>query len=93
MDISASICALFLVELVELMYNSFSYSIWHHIAVPELGSTNPGWIGWIGFRLFSDFKEIDIYVSMCALFLVELVEFMLNIYLLILKLYSLLRVR
>ena len=46
----------------------------------ELGSANPGWIGWISFRLFEDFKEIEISGSMCALFLAELAELMYNSY-------------
>ena len=49
-EISASVCALFLVELVELMYNSYSYLIWKYLVISELGIENHGWIGWISFR-------------------------------------------
>ena len=46
----------------------------------ELGSAYPGWIGWISTRLFYDFREIEISASMCARFLVEFVELILNKY-------------
>ena len=50
------------------------------MAVLELGSANPGWIGWIIFRMFEHFKEIEISANMCALLFVELVELMYNLY-------------
>ena len=62
------------------MLNKYIYSLWDYLAFSELGSAYPGWIGWISFRSFYDFKEIEISASMCARFLVELVELMLNTY-------------
>ena len=73
-------CARFLVELVELMLNTYIYSLWNYLAFSKLGSAFPGWIGWISTRSFWYFKEIKISPSMCLCFLVELVELMLNTY-------------
>ena len=69
--------AQFLVEFVELIYNSYRYSIWYHIAVLELGSGDDGWIS---FRSFKDFREIDIFAIICGLFSVELVDLIINTY-------------
>ena len=65
-----------MVELVELVLNTYIYSFWNNLAFSELGSAYTGWIGWISSR--SDFKEIEIPAGICARFLVELVELMLN---------------
>ena len=73
-------CARFLVELVALRLDTYIYSLWNYLAYSELGSAYPGWIGWISTRLFYDFREIEISASMCARFLVELVELILNTY-------------
>ena len=73
-------CAQFLVELVELIINTYIYSLWDYLAFSELGSAYPGWIGWFSSRSFQDFKEIEISAIVCACFLVELVDLMLNTY-------------
>ena len=71
-------CVRFLVEWVEVMLNTYIYSLWNYLTFSELGSAYPGWIGWISFISFWEFKHIEISASMCVRFFVELVELMLN---------------
>ena len=45
-------CERFLVELVELVFNTYIYSFSNNLAFLELGSAYTGLIGWIISRSF-----------------------------------------